>query len=221
MREYTILVGSYAPAQAQGIHLFRLRADPLRLEPAGGQSGISNPSYLAASADGSLVYAVMEDMEFDGQFGGGAAAFRRRGDRLEPLDRLPTGGMLPCHLLLDEPNRALYVSNYLSGSLSMFRLAADGSLAGRTDLDRHAGRGPRPRPAGRPPRPLCRFCAGQPRAALRGPGAGPAVPVRPGPGVRAAVPAAAGGHCPARRHRPAALCGAARPPRLAVCCLRA
>ena len=144
MREYTILVGSYAPAQAQGIHLFRLRADPLRLEPAGGQSGISNPSYLAASADGSLVYAVMEDMEFDGQFGGGAAAFRRRGDRLEPLDRLPTGGTLPCHLLLDEPNRALYVSNYLSGSLSMFRLAADGSLAGRTDLDRHAGRGPDP-----------------------------------------------------------------------------
>lgn len=144
MREYTILVGSYAPAQAQGIHLFHLRADPLRLEPAGGQSGISNPSYLAASADGSLVYAVMEDMEFDGQFGGGAAAFRRRGDRLEPLDRLPTGGTLPCHLLLDEPNRALYVSNYLSGSLSMFRLAADGSLAGRTDLDRHAGRGPDP-----------------------------------------------------------------------------
>ena len=41
MREYTILVGSYAPAQAQGIHLFRLRADPLRLEPAGGQSGPS------------------------------------------------------------------------------------------------------------------------------------------------------------------------------------
>ena len=44
MREYTILVGSYAPAQAQGIHLVPLRADPLRLEPAGGQSGISNPS---------------------------------------------------------------------------------------------------------------------------------------------------------------------------------
>ena len=74
MREYTILVGSYAPAQAQGIHLFRLRADPLRLEPAGGQSGISNPSYLAASADGSLVYAVAGGMEFVGQYGGGGPA---------------------------------------------------------------------------------------------------------------------------------------------------
>ena len=221
MREYTILVGSYAPAQAQGIHLFRLRADPLRLEPAGGQSGISNPSYLAASADGSLVYALMENMEFDGQFGGGAAAFRRRGDRLEPLDRLPTGGTLPCHLLLDEPNRALYVSNYLSGSLSMFWLAADGSLAGRTDLDRHAGRGPDPDRqegphahfAGFAPDGRGLYCVdlGLDRLCLYAPD--------PASGRLCRQPR--GGHCPARRHRPAALCGAARPPRLAVCCLRA
>lgn len=143
MQETIILAGSYAAPQAQGIQLFRLRRDPLRLEAAGGRDGISNPSYLAVSANGRFVYAVMEDHSFEGQFGG-VAAFRRQGMLLQPLNRRPAGGALPCHLLLDEPNRALYLSNYDSGSLSMFRLAEDGSLGARVDLDRHAGHGPNP-----------------------------------------------------------------------------
>ncbi|MDO4292551.1 MAG: lactonase family protein [Eubacteriales bacterium] len=144
MKERTILVGSYAKEQEQGIHIFRLETNPWRLEPAGGQGGISNPSYLAVSADGRNVYAVMEDMEYEGQFGGGVASFKWQENRLIPLNKKPTGGTLPCHLLPDQSGRALYVSNYMSGSLSMFRLEPDGSLSDRTDLDQHTGHGPNP-----------------------------------------------------------------------------
>lgn len=144
MSRYRILAGSYAPAEAEGIRCFDLDTDACTMTPAGGVSGVSNPSYLAASDDGRFVYAVMEDMMFAGQFGGGVAALTWQGDALRLLNCQPTGGTLPCHVLLDEAKQTLYVGNYMSGSLSAFALNADGSLKARIAFDQHSGHGVNP-----------------------------------------------------------------------------
>jgi 6-phosphogluconolactonase (cycloisomerase 2 family) len=58
------------------------------------------------------------------------------------LGTISSGGADPCHLALSADNRHLLCSNYSSGSLSVFSLAADGRIEHQTDLVRHEGSGP-------------------------------------------------------------------------------
>lgn len=163
MGRYRIFAGSYAPAEVEGIRWFVLDTDARTMTPEGGACGVSNPSYLTTSADGRFVYAVMEDMSFAGQFGGGIAALTWQKDTLQLLNALPTGGTLPCHVLLDEAARTLYVGNYMSGSLSIFALNADGSLRERTVLDQHNGHGVNP---DRQEGPHVHFCGFAPEGGI-------------------------------------------------------
>jgi 6-phosphogluconolactonase len=63
-------------------------------------------------------------------------------DTFTAVDTVSTGGAGPCHLALTADHRFLLCSNYDSGSLAAFELAADGRIAGRTDLVTHEGSGP-------------------------------------------------------------------------------
>ena len=56
-----LLVGSYARAQEKGIRVYVFNQETGKGTFRSGLSGISNPSFLTPSADGSRVYAVGED----------------------------------------------------------------------------------------------------------------------------------------------------------------
>ncbi len=107
----------------------------------------TNPSYFIFSPDGRFAYAVNELVQFDGQASGGVSAFAvdaKSGD-LRLLNQLPTGGTLPCYLSLDKTGKYLFVANYGTGSVAVFRRNADGSLGARTALWQHAGHSVNPR----------------------------------------------------------------------------
>src|ERR1700759_5822761 len=57
---FTILAGSYAPADADGIRRFRFDPEPGEFVPAGGRGGVPFPAYLARSAGSGWYYAVSE-----------------------------------------------------------------------------------------------------------------------------------------------------------------
>ena len=144
-QNYILYAGSYAAAEEAGIHGYRLirgEGGEPRLTEVFAAAGVSNPSYLAVSSDGRFLYSVMEDMTYEGRTGGGVAAFRIHGDSLTLLNTRGTEGTLPCHLLPDEKRGFLYAANYMSGSVSMFRLNADGSIGELCDLKQHSGHGP-------------------------------------------------------------------------------
>ena len=50
------------------------------------------------------------------------------------LSELPTGGVEPCHVVVSPDAGMLVVTNYESGTLSIWRLADDGSLGGTAQL---------------------------------------------------------------------------------------
>ena len=145
-QNYFVYAGCYGPAEEAGIHGYRLTRREGRepqLTEVFAAAGVSNPSYLAVSADGKFLYSVMEDMAYEGREGGGVAAFRIDEGSLTLLNTQGTAGTLPCHLLPDEKRGFLYATNYLSGSVSMFRLNADGSVGELCDLKQHYGHGPK------------------------------------------------------------------------------
>ncbi|GIH20361.1 lactonase family protein [Rugosimonospora africana] len=63
--------------------------------------------------------------------------------RLSHINSQPTGGTLPCHVLL-HPAGYLMTANYGSGSVSVHPVLPDGTLAERVDLVEHHGRGADP-----------------------------------------------------------------------------
>ena len=102
----------------------------LTLDPAtGGLTGeqavtCAAPSFVAVSADGRTLYAAHET----GEGTVSCYAVDDDGD-LDLRGRVATGGAAPCHLLLDPAGRALWVTNYSSGSVTVVRLAPDGTFA--------------------------------------------------------------------------------------------
>jgi 6-phosphogluconolactonase (cycloisomerase 2 family) len=97
-----------------------------------------DPSFLVADLGRRCLYACNE------LTANSVSAFAIEPDgRLRLLNTQPTGGTLPCHVMV-HPAGYLVTSNYGSGSVSVHPIAADGSLGERTDLAQHHGQGPNP-----------------------------------------------------------------------------
>lgn len=134
--KYYFYIGSYAAAEETGIYQFELDAGTGILLKTGEIAGIDNPSYLLSHPSGKVLYAV-EELNPDGRI----AVFSLKNDTPEYLFSLPSEGADPCHLALDEKGEFLFVSNYTSGSLTVFRLDGEGRPAEVTDHRQHTGHG--------------------------------------------------------------------------------
>ena len=100
------------------------------------------PSFVALSTDGASLFAVGETTP------GAVTRFAvdARGG-LTQAERVSSGGSGPCHLLAHPDGRALYVANYVSGSVGVLPLrpGAEGAqevAGGVAQVFEHSGRGP-------------------------------------------------------------------------------
>lgn len=105
------------------------------------QATVRNPSWVTATADGRHVYAVVETVDFEGQPGGGVAAYARdpASGALALLNTAPSAGTEPAHAELDPAERFVLVANYRTGSVSVFAREPDGSLGAMTGHVQHEG----------------------------------------------------------------------------------
>lgn len=97
-----------------------------------------NPTWVVSSADGRFVYAACED-EADGAV---AALELSKEGGLSLLNVQPTGGSGTCHVALVNGGTHLVAADYLSGSVAVHPVLADGSLGERTGVVQHEGSGP-------------------------------------------------------------------------------
>jgi 6-phosphogluconolactonase len=68
-------------------------------------------------------------------FGDGIVhAWEVSGESAVTLAEEPTGGVEPCHIIVDPDGRMLVVTNYQTGTLAVWPLSGDGSLAGDREL---------------------------------------------------------------------------------------
>jgi 6-phosphogluconolactonase len=97
-----------------------------------------DPSFLIRTRVGGSerIYACNENAK------GHVTAFSRQPDgQLKELGRVESGGASPVHLAVDKTGRTLLVVNYDSGSLTAFRLRADGSIGERGSHFQYEGHG--------------------------------------------------------------------------------
>lgn len=140
---YYLIVGTYAPADSAGIYVFRFHPATGHADLVSTVTGIENPSFLTLSADLSHVYAVSET---HGGKGGQvyAYAFDRTSGKLHFVNKRWSDGDDPCNIITDASGKWLFVSNYTSGSLSVFPLEKDGSLGAMAQHIQHEGHSVKP-----------------------------------------------------------------------------
>ncbi|MFI0815916.1 lactonase family protein [Streptomyces sp. NPDC021098] len=136
-RAYRAYIGSFTAAGGAGVTAADVDPATGALTPRYATDEVANPSYLALSPGGDVLYAVSETDD-------GAAAAFRTGERDRPLTLLegpvPVHGAAPTHLALAAGH--LLTANYGSGSVSSLPVGDDGGLGEPTAVLRHEGSGP-------------------------------------------------------------------------------
>jgi 6-phosphogluconolactonase (cycloisomerase 2 family) len=131
---FWMLVGTYTGGKSEGIYVYRFDPDTALTEFVGSVP-TENPSYLTASADGSVVYAVGENGGSRPSFAA-AFDFDRATGTLSPLGSRKTasnekderlGGDSPCNIATN--GRLVVTANYGSGDISVYAVCDNGALS--------------------------------------------------------------------------------------------
>ncbi|QKV91496.1 lactonase family protein [Streptomyces sp. NA02950] len=132
-------IGSFTSAGGAGITVASLDAESGALRPRHSTDAVANPSYLALSAGGDILYAVCETDD-------GAAAALSVADPARPpallADPVSVRGAGPTHLALAAGH--LLTANYVSGSVTALPVRDGGVLGEPTALFQDEGGGPHP-----------------------------------------------------------------------------
>ncbi|MEW6750077.1 MAG: lactonase family protein [Candidatus Latescibacterota bacterium] len=137
-------IGTFANDPQKGIYLLGVDPRTGELEPRGHVPGLASPFFLALDPLGRCLYAAEAAGDDDGQRDGEIAAYAvdPAGGGLTLLNRQPSCGRLPCYVSIHPSGRWLLAGNYMSGSVALLPIAADGRLGAATDVAQHAGSGP-------------------------------------------------------------------------------
>ena len=119
-----MLVGTYTSGASDGIYVYRFDEETGMSEYV-SETELSNPSFLAVSACERFVYSVSENTGNDAHVY--AFSFDKNIGKLSLLNGQLTGDA-PCYVSVDQTGSFVVTANYMGGNLSVFPLAADGSL---------------------------------------------------------------------------------------------
>ena len=119
----TMLVGTYTYDTSHGIYSFAFNQQNGSFQ-ALDSAEIANPSYLCISPDAQHVYSITESGENSSV---SAFYFDAATGSLSLINTLPADAD-PCHIALIPGNR-LCIANYSGGTVGIYNIADDGSLA--------------------------------------------------------------------------------------------
>ena len=141
LKDQLIFIGTYTNLGAKGVYTCRLDSTTGQLtELSVATDSGPNPSFVAIHPTGRYVYSVAEVNDFEGDDAGGVYAYSiGKNGELSLINKESTKGTGPCHLVVEEKGRYLFVANYAGGSVAMFEVNADGSLNEACDFHQHLG----------------------------------------------------------------------------------
>ncbi|MEO6916064.1 MAG: lactonase family protein, partial [Chitinophagaceae bacterium] len=142
-QERFLFIGTYTGTGSKGIYVYKFNYNTGKAEQVSVTGEIENPSYLAVSSNGRFVYAVTESA---GKTNSAVSAFSfdRKAGKLSLINTELTGGDNPCYVAVTKKNNYVFTANYSGGSLTAFPVKPDGSLAPRSQLIQHEGKGTNP-----------------------------------------------------------------------------
>lgn len=133
-----LYIGTYSVRDSKGIYVFEFDRTNETLTLIQTVSVLKNPSFLDLHPSGKFLYAVSE-LE-DGATIGSFSIDSKTG-HLTFINQQSTKEAGACHIAIDQTGKVAVVSNYGGGSLAIFTIHKDGSLASTSDVIHHKGSG--------------------------------------------------------------------------------
>ncbi len=136
-----VYVGTYTGAKSKGIYSFRLDMATGKLTALGLAADTVHPTFLALHPTRRFLYAANEIGNYNGTSSGSVSAFAidSASGKLTLLNREPSGGGGPCHLIVDATGKSVIVANYGGGSVEVLPVQPDGQLGKPTTFIQHHG----------------------------------------------------------------------------------
>ncbi|MCH1624130.1 lactonase family protein [Ferdinandcohnia quinoae] len=134
-RYYYVVVGSYGANDEQAIEILKFDSEEGSLMKIGSTTGIENPSFLTINRANNRLYSVSEVeqgevVSYGLDLGSG---------QLVEMNRQKTQGSHPCYISLETNDGCLFAVNYGGGSINIFPLQEDGSIAPLSDVKYYTG----------------------------------------------------------------------------------
>ena len=108
---YRVYLGTYTDSASQGIYHCQLDLADGTLSPVALAAKTSSPSFLAIHPNKKYMYAVNESEATISAF-----AIDSHTGNLTFLNRQPSQGDAPCHLVVDSTGKYVLAANYTGGS---------------------------------------------------------------------------------------------------------
>lgn len=135
----TMIVGTYTNNGSEGIYSYKLNT-------SNGETSLlssiatANPSFVTLSNDGSTIYTVNESNKDTDS--AAAIAYNKESGKMSLINRQLTNGKSPCYISTN--GKIAVTANYGGGSLSVFPINPDKSLAPMSQQFRFPLTGPAP-----------------------------------------------------------------------------
>lgn len=144
--EFDVYVGTYTGGKSEGIYRFKLNSATGECSHPELAATSVSPAFLAIHPAHRYLYAVNAIETYQGEKTGSVSAFsidEKTGD-LTLLNRRPSVGAGPCHLVVDQTGKNVLVANYAAGSVASLPIGDNGQLGDATASIQHVGSGVNP-----------------------------------------------------------------------------
>ena len=127
-----LYVGTYTKGDSKGIYQLKFNTDTGELNDLKLAIPIDNPSFLAYSPDRKHLYST------NGSGSGFISSYKIKEDgSLSLLTRVSSMGTGPCHISINKEGTKVAVSNYRGGTVAIYPIHEDGSLAEASQMFDH------------------------------------------------------------------------------------
>lgn len=145
-----VFIGTFKGESSKGIYAWRFDSGSGEMEALGLVAAASRPFFLAVHPNRRFLYAVSRPSPVDRQHIGVVLSFaiNSQTGQLTALNSLPSRGIDPAYLSVDQNGENLLVANFGSnsgqGNVAIFPIRRDGSLAEASDFVEYNGSGVHP-----------------------------------------------------------------------------
>ncbi len=136
-----VYFGTYTRKASKGIYLSKLNLATGTLSKPVLAAETDNPTFLAIAPSQKFLYAAGGAAKIDGKRTGLLTAFSidKASGKLTQLNRQPSGGQGPCHVVVDALGKCALAANYSGGSVASLPIAPDGKLRPAVSVIKHSG----------------------------------------------------------------------------------
>ena len=127
-----LYIGTYTKGNSKGIYKVNFNTETGQLSDLQLAIPIDNPSFLTYSPDRKFLYST------NGSESGFISSYKIKDDgSLVLLTRISSMGKGPCHISINKLGTTICVSNYVGGTIALYPINKDGSLAEATQVFNH------------------------------------------------------------------------------------